>query len=459
MRWASMAAFLCVAAAQAVSAQTTDLPVPFDTAGKVRTLTPPLVARLGLEPPVWPVQGDFVEARLFATSAGGHVIAVERRTGAFDRYPVTDSALVNLRYAVNSALVRSGAIVTEERAQLISEPAGGAFVRNQMGLAFGLYGPLIASAFRSNEKTAVATYLLATGASYFITTEISRKTAISRAQNNLATDGAVRGWGLASGLWYAAAGEGDEQTYSVVGLAGALGGAFAGYKRGARLTDSEVESTTSFSNFGALTAFGLSGATGLAQHSHDDGRTVVGAVLGGGVLGYALGPLYPRRAKYTVTRGDIQMLSIGGILGAAAAFTPFANEDNADSQAAAGAATMGFVAGIFAADRLISFPYDYTTSDAGQVSLGVGAGALMGAAVAILTEPPTEATVGLVTAGGILGAVAGHRFAQPARANSGAVRVGSADRFHGAAIEINPAGVLLGASGVPGTHGMLRVRF
>ena len=458
MRWLIAGAALCCIA-QSAAAQITELPVPFDSAGKLRSLTPQVAIRLQLAAPVWPVQGDYVEARLFATSAGSHVISVERRTGAFDRYALSDTALVALRAAVNAALSRSGSVVTEERPQLISEPARGAFVRNQMGLALTVYGGLLSS-LSDNTETRSAIYLLAVGTSYFATTALARTRTITRAQNHLATDGALRGWGMADGLLYTAAGDVDDKTYSAVGLAGALGGAIAGYHYGKRLTDSEAEATTSFSNFAAATAFGLSGATGIAQHSHNNGRTVVAAVLAGGALGYGFGPLYPRRATYTVTRGDVQMLTIGGLLGAAAAFTPFANERNADSQAAAGAATAGFVAGIVAADRLVSAPFDYSTADASQVSLGVAAGALMGGAAAILTKPSSEVTLGLITAGGILGAIAGHKFAEPARANSTALRVGARGSSRSdATLQLNATGILLGAARVPGQHGIASVRF
>jgi hypothetical protein len=83
----------------------------------------------------------------------------------------------------------------------------------------------------------------------------------------------------------------------------------------------------------------------------------------------------------------------------------------------------------------------------------------MGGAVSILAKPAPEVTLGLLTVGGILGAIAGHKFAEPARANSGAVRVGSVNGRRGASLEIDPTGVLLGASRIPGTHGILNVRF
>jgi len=455
MRWLIVVAMVAATSAP-LSAQITEMRVPFDTAGKLRTLTPAVVQRLGLSAPAWPVTGDFTEAALFATSVGGHVISVERRSGAVDRYALNDSTFVALRAAVDAALSRTGSVVTEERVQMISEPAGNAFVRNQMVLGFTVYGGLLA-ALANDGKTGTALYLLAAGTSYFASTAISRQTTITRAQNHLATDGALRGAGATAGLLYAAVGNIDDKSYAGVTLAGALAGSALGYQFGKRLTDSEAEAATSFSNFAALTVFGLSGATGIAQHSHDDGRTVVGAVVASGLAGYGLGPLYPRRAGYAVTKGDVQILSFGALLGGLVGFTPFANENNADSQAAAGAATAGFVSGIFVADRLAK-RFDYSTSDATQVSLGMAAGGLMGAAVASLAESRGEGTLALVTAGGILGAIAGHKFAQPALANSGSMRVGSRSSRR-PSVQVDPSALVLGAARVPGRHGIVNVRF
>ena len=289
MRWLIVVAMVAASSAP-LSAQITEIRVSFDSAGKVRTLTPPVVQRLGLTSPAWPVTGDFSEAALFATSLGGHVIAVERRGGATDRYALTDSAFVALRAAVNAALSRSGSVVTEEREHMISEPAGNTFVRNQMILGFSVYGGLLA-ALANDGKTAGAMYLLAAGTSYFVSTAISKQTTITRAQNHLATDGALRGGAATAGLLYAALGDINDKSYAGVTLAGALAGSALGYQYGKRLTDSEAESATSFSNYAGLTVFGLTGATGIAQNSHDDGRTVVGAVVASAVAGYGLGPL------------------------------------------------------------------------------------------------------------------------------------------------------------------------
>ena len=46
-------------------AQVRERPVPFDSAGRISAITPPMAARLGLAAPAWPVTGDFLDARLY----------------------------------------------------------------------------------------------------------------------------------------------------------------------------------------------------------------------------------------------------------------------------------------------------------------------------------------------------------------------------------------------------------
>jgi hypothetical protein len=436
-------------------AQVVETPVAFDSASKVRTITPALATRLRLQPPAWPVEGEFVEARLYALSSGGRVLVVERVSGVLERYQLSDDQTAAIRFAIDAAMSGAGSPVTEARTDVISQPSRGAFVRNQMALTWVVYGPLLA-ALTNDEQAGTAMYLLATGASYFVTTAISRNTTVTRAQNHLATDGAFRGLGIASGVLYMAGKDFRGDTYAAAGLAGALGGAVAGFKFGRGLTDGEAEAATTVSNFAALTTLGLAGTFGVAR---DDRRAVVGPMIATGILGYTLGPSYPRRAGYTVTRGDIQLLTLGATLGVLAAVTPVA-DTGANDQAIFAAATVGLLSGIAITERTWVRGYDHSTSDATQVTLGALAGGLMGGAVAILSKPPPSATTGLIAAGGILGAVAGHSFARPTRA--GAQRLGLSPTrgfFHGAQLELNPAELALSAGRVPGRHAIVTLRF
>src|SRR4051812_42518438 len=69
-----------------LGAQIVETPIAFDSAGKLQSLTPALVARFHLAPPVWPVTTDFVEARLYAMTGGETVLVTSQRTGTLTRY-------------------------------------------------------------------------------------------------------------------------------------------------------------------------------------------------------------------------------------------------------------------------------------------------------------------------------------------------------------------------------------
>ena len=449
-------------------AQVTETPIAFDSAGKVRTLTPTLVQRFDLKPPAWPVFGDFREARLYAVSSGGRVLVVDRPTGAVERYPLSDEVVTSLQQAIDAAMTTQGRTVTEERADVISEPANRAFVRNQMFLTWLVYAPLL-GVVADDGKAAASIYLLGTGASYFLTTAITRKKTVTRAQNHLASDGALRGFIAASGAYYAITGDdGDDgdccvetddnrRTRAFVGFAGSLGGAIAGYHFGKGLTDSEAWSATAFSNYSAATTLGLIGT--LADTSSSE-RLLVALTVGAGLAGYAWGPNYPRRSSYTVTRGDVQMLNVGALLGAAAGLTPVLEADN--RRLGFGVTTAGMLAGIALADRFWVRQFDHSASDASQVWLGMLAGGLIGAGGLVLADAddPT-AILGTVTATMLAGAIAGQKLAAPTRA--GGTRLGQVrwthERLGGAKLSLDPSALAMVASKVPGQHPLLRLTF
>lgn len=438
-----------------LAAQEVETPASFDTGGRVQSLNPQLVERFGLEAPTWPVTGDFVEARLFTLESGGSVIAVQRRDGALVRYPLTDGELVALRTAVDRGSGLTGAVVVEGRPEeMPSEPAGGAFVRNQMVLTWTVYGPLLATLANSGRE-ATALYMLATGGSYFFTSALSSRAHITRAQNKLATDGALRGWAASSGLLYALAGDVSENTWAFVGLAGALGGSIGGYNYGRSLTDSEAAAATTISTLSAATAAGVAGT--LSEFEDGPGRASWGAVVAAGVAGYALGPRYPRTSEYAVTQADVQMLNIGAILGAAAALTPIVDADISPSAGFA-IVTAGMLAGVGIVEGAIVRGFDYTPSDYNQVSLGLLAGAFMGGGLAILFEPGAAGTMGLVSTGAIAGTIAGHNIAAPRRAGEPfGLRPGGGEGT--GRLSFDPGGLAMSLARVPGRHALLSVRF
>ncbi len=161
-----------------------------------------------------------------------------------------------------------------------------------------------------------------------------------------------------------------------------------------------------------------------------------------------------------MTRGDVQMLNVGALLGAAAGLTPVLEGDN--RRLGFGVTTVGMLAGIGLADRFWVRRYDHSASDASQVWLGMLAGGLIGAGGLVLgdVENPT-AILGTVTATMLAGAIAGQKLAAPARA--GEARLGQLrwinERLGGAKLSVDPSALAMAASKVPGQHALLRLTF
>src|SRR5450830_735430 len=80
---------LLVVAAGRLRAQTSETPVPFDSAGRILSVSDRLATRLGIGAPAWPVTGAFAEARFYRVSDGSYVIVVQRGGGLNDRYALT----------------------------------------------------------------------------------------------------------------------------------------------------------------------------------------------------------------------------------------------------------------------------------------------------------------------------------------------------------------------------------
>jgi hypothetical protein len=264
----------------------------------------------------------------------------------------------------------------------------------------------------------------------------------------------LRGYGATAAAIYLAGDGMGQKTYSALGLAGAIGGSILGFQRGKSMTDAEAEAATTLSTLGAAAGFGA--AATLSTLDNTDGRHAVGAMLGTGLVAYALGPNYARRASYTVTRGDVQMLSLSAIIGTAVAFMPIIPDDgdDLDDQVGFGILTGGLVAGALVGDRALVRNFDYSMSDATQVQLAAIGGGLMGGAIAILADPGAKGSMGMITGGTIIGAMAGHALANPPRARSGVMPTQRSSR-----LRFDPSAVALAAAKTPGRHAVLSLAF
>ena len=436
------------------SAQVTETPVPFDSAGRVLSLNPQLVARLGLTQPAWPVRGEFVEARLFQVSSGGYSLTVRRADGAMDRYTLDDPQAAALRGAFAQSVVRTGRVVAEDAADVMIEPARRPFVRDQMLLSAIIYGPSIAS-LANDPSIGTGLYMMSVGGTFFALNEFTRNRMITKSQNSLTTDGALRGWAATALAASALDVDLSDDGAAITALVGGIGGSMVGFNRGRTLTHSEAQATMTGSTLGAGAALGLATTVGLVGESD---RAASTALLAGGIAGYALGQNYPRRASYTVTAGDVSIVRLGAVLGAMAAITPFVEMDHADEKAVAGILTAGWVGGALITDRIASKPFNYGDGDARWVGIGALGGGFMGAALPVMTESDNGVFImAAITGGAILGAFATHEMMAPAK-EGGIVRNLGANAGS-AKLQLKPEGLLMAATGQKGNHTLLSIRF
>lgn len=432
-------------------AQVVERPVPFDSAGRLFVMTPFIAQRAALQAPWWPVSGDFAQARLYTVTDSSYILTVSRRTDVVERYTLS----VADRDAIRAIVSRLPEGVVEPR-----NDARNSFIRNQTLLGLGVYGPTFAAAVGDNGAGYTAAYLVVAGGSFFAASEISRRMFISRAQNDLSTNtggnGALAGWGTM--YLFGATDRAQAAGAFVGGITGtALGLAFA-----RNMSESDAVGAGFGADLGALIAFGTVEAIrgeetctfdpliGSSCSRKGSDRAEVATIMVSGLIGYPLGVLYPRNASYNVTPGDIQTLVTTGALGAvtAGAFL----DDRSSHSTIASALTAGGLVGVIAGDRFLVRRYDHSRTEAGRLSLGAGAGGLMGAGIAALTnteDPDTHLVFGAAAVGGVLGMIVTERYLEPS-ADAGR------RRFR---VTFNPASIAALAARTPGNHSLLNVRF
>lgn len=454
---ALVAIFVGLSIADSASAQTTETAVTFDSAGRVPAITPALAERLRLGAPAWPVTGPFERVRLYRRSDGTYVLVVERPSRALDRYDLTEAQASELRAAIETPLKAGRRAGIGEQTDVVSEPAGNAFVRNQALLGLLLYGPTAAGAVTEDAATGTATDLIVAGGTFFAAMARRQASpAITTAQNNLSTWAAIDGALLGGALAYVS---GMENGHAISGtvLLGSVGGTLAGLKFGKRMTDAEAAASASAGNALAGTSIGLMGAAGALESG--DGKAQVVVASTALVAGYALGPAYPRHARYTITAGDVRAVTEAGVLGVAIAYAPFVGDGPHNTKSVSAALTGGFLAGMVMGDRLLAKPYDHTRSEATLLTTGMGAGALIGGGLAAGGHASSQTAYALATGGALVGAIATEAFF---RSSGHSV----AWRTHGVpggdtrvGVSVNPLGLAFAARRRPGRFSIVRVTF
>jgi hypothetical protein len=432
-------------------AQIVERPVAFDDAGRVIVMTPYIAQRASLRAPWWPVSGDFSEARLYTVNDSTFILTVGRRSGVVERYTLS---------AADRDAIR--AIVSKLPADVITarNEARNAFVKNQMILGLVAYGPAFAAAIADNGAGATAGYLVVAGGTFFAASEISRRTFISRAQSDLAfnmgRNGTLAGWAA----MYAAGA--TDRAQAAGAFVGGLTGTGLGLAMARNMTEADAVGAGFGSDIGALIGWGAAevirgpetctftpSLPPVCKRNLSD-RAEVLMVLGAGVIGYPLGLLYPRNARYHVTPGDIGTLWATSILGMSTAGAFLG--DHSSGRAVAGTLTAGGIVGIIAGDRFLVQRFDHSRTDGGRVVLGTAAGGLMGAGIAALinsNNPGPHLVLGLASVGGLTGIIVTERYVD-------AAPDAGPPRFR---VTFNPMAIGLMAVRTPGNHSLLNVRF
>ena len=437
-------------------AQIVERPVPFDNNGRVTVMTPYIAQRASLRAPWWPVAGEFTEARMFTANDSTFVLAVSRKSGVVERYTIS----VADRDAIRAIVSRLPADVIAARTD-----ARNAFVKNQSILGLLVYGPAFATAIADNDAGRTAGYLVVAGGSFFAASEIARRSSISRPQSDLSFNtghnGALLGWGAAY-LFH-----GGNRAQAASAFVGGLAGSAIGLGIGSGMTEADAAGAAFGSDIGALIGWGTAEALRGSEKCivaatptdpfpaptcsrNFSNRFEVGMVIVSGLIGYQFGVLYPRNANYHVTPGDIHALWSTTLLGmtAAGAFL----SDKSSARETATALTAGGVLGIIAGDRFLAQRFDHSRTEGGRLFLGTVAGGLMGAGVAALVEqhnPSPHLVLGLASAGALTGLMATEYYLDPA-SDAGRPRI---------AVSFSTAGLAAIATRTPGNHSVLNVRF
>lgn len=446
-----------------VAAQVVETPVTFDSAGRVTALTPGAAAQLELRPPAWRVTGDFTEARLFRLSDDAYVMVVTRRTGAVERYSLTrdDRAYLLAKTATlppgfESAL--SGAVggavaggVGRAARAVGAATRSSAFVRDQSILGVVAYGPAFAEAVTNNDAARVATWLLVAGGTLFGASEIARDHTIVPAQTTLSSHTGLHGALAGGALAYALGAQRDGVAAGA--FLGGIGGTTAGLLAGRAMTVGEARAA----GFGAdVTALASLGALGLAGAFDSGGKVAPRAraaiIAGAGLAGYPLGARYAGSGSFNVTPGDVSVLAVTTTLGTALGYAFVIDRDRPSGRTKAFALTAGGLSGLAVGDRFFVRRFDHSDGDAALLSLGAGAGALIGLGTSVLLDRSGKRGA-LALSLGTVGSVGGLAVAE--RYTSAKVD----ERRSAARINFSPTGAALAAAGVRGIFPVLDIRF
>lgn len=446
---------------------------PVLPASNLREIDAGLRGRLGLFPEV---QG-FRTARLFVRADGSYLLEIEtEREGRIERErrPLDAARLSSFRDDLESRMAEGPSIQPEEHG------GRGGLVLSQTLLGVAYHGWAVPVALDvSSGRTAVATYLLTAGASFYLPYRLTRGRPVSEAHRDLAFFGNTRGIlaGLLLGDILADEGSAAGDLMLGGGVLAGWGGALAGYVAAERFRPDPGTAAlwTAMGDLGlaggAMAAFALGPyanetvVRGDPEFPYTEERTRNaslghGMTLAGGVAGMAAGAWLADRIP--MTEGNVTVLRSAALLGAQTGLSA-ASFLTDDSRAAVGSALAGGIAGLalgapWLGDRR------FTSGEGLLIAAGhLGGGATsLGITYLLVGTPDDHVSTYLVagTIGSALGAGLVARALDPGSEAAGFSMRPDLDRgdARGVSLEVHPAalvGSLVSSTPAP----MVTIRF
>lgn len=409
-----------IGAAATLPAQ--ELQVPMDEAGTVEVIDTRLAERLGLFIQDYP---DFHEARLFRAQDGSYVlevtVLVQGRLGR-RRSDLTETEAAALRSLVTSRMA--------SRIPSADLDHDGRFILLLRLLPLGLsyYGPSVPIVLGIDDFSAQAgTYLLSSGAAFFLPYYLTRNRPVSYGQSVLGFYGASRGIlhtnmldrllfgptrdppivmysdGHPPGPTGAREDEEDRQGRRrraiglVLGTAETAGGMYWAGRAG--MSAGDANAIKWLGDVGMATGSMASFIAGIDHNL----RLHSALALAGGVVGIAGGNVLARQRNYTYA--DVDLMGFTGLLGALSSTTALVwLTEEPGERLAAGTALAGLYGGLVLGDELVR-DTDFSISQSLLIAGASVAGGLVGTGIVLVTsgDEREETILTALTGGALLG--------------------------------------------------------
>lgn len=389
----------------ATAANTQEVQVPFDDAGKVRVVDRRLAIRLGVFLVQYP---EFDEARLLRAGDSTYVLQVwtAGRLGLTQqREMLTGFQADSLRHEVMERLAR----LTAEPAREEEGSGRAVLIAGSTLLGFGFYGWAIPVALDASASTAVGLYMITSALSYSVPFALTQDRSVSYGAADLTLFGASRG--IAHGFLFAdmiQADRGDAQYVLGPAIVFSLlegGGGYLWADR-AGIDGGTAGTIATGGDFGLGYGLGIGDLTGLAEGSdHRSGFASLG--LAGSAAGIVAGRWLASRRDYSY--GDAAVMRAAGLVVAygalAAVLATESNNGDGDSRPQTAAIMAASLGGLVLGDRLVK-QTEFSYGQSILVNLGTVAGGLFGLGIALLATSGSDGDTEILSSA--IGAAAGY---------------------------------------------------